>query len=245
MKLEQNTYDQYADRYVDLLAQGENQEFSLYHNFIVPSLLLYAGGVKGKRILDAGCGEGYLSRLLCEKGASVVGIDISPKLIGYARERVEGRDIDYRICDLSKQFPGDLEQSFDLIVSNLVIDDVPDHRGFIHNLGILTRADARVVLTMNNPYSAVIRGKVENYFDSETAVLYQGLSSTGVKVYYFHRTLEEYVSAFAQAGFRLKRLSDMKPKHSDETSELGLDPERCGKYYHFPFFMMLEFIKAQ
>ena len=43
--------------------------------------------LKGARILDAGCGTGVLSRMLDERGAEVVGVDISDKLIEVAKNR--------------------------------------------------------------------------------------------------------------------------------------------------------------
>ncbi|MEM8591344.1 MAG: magnesium protoporphyrin IX methyltransferase [Pseudomonadota bacterium] len=46
------------------------------------------GDVRGKRILDAGCGTGAASEVLAIMGAEVVGVDISPSLIRIARERL-------------------------------------------------------------------------------------------------------------------------------------------------------------
>lgn len=46
------------------------------------------GDVRGKRILDAGCGTGAASEVLAILGAEVVGVDISPALIDIARERL-------------------------------------------------------------------------------------------------------------------------------------------------------------
>ena len=43
--------------------------------------------LRGTRILDAGCGTGVLSRMLDERGAEVVGVDISEKLIEVAKNR--------------------------------------------------------------------------------------------------------------------------------------------------------------
>ena len=43
--------------------------------------------LRGARILDAGCGTGVLSRMLDERGAEVVGVDISEKLIEVAKNR--------------------------------------------------------------------------------------------------------------------------------------------------------------
>ena len=147
------------------------------------------------------------------------------------------------VHDLSKPLPEELKAKFDLVVANMVIDDVPDHLGFISNLSWLTVPNGKVVLSKNNPYSAVIRGKVEDYFDSEKAILYKGLSSRGVKVYYFHRTLEEYIAVFRKTGFCLSRLSDLKPGEALMNTSNLKDSNRYRKYYHFPFLMVIEFKK--
>ena len=52
-----------------------------------PVLLNLLGSVKGKRVLDAGCGEGYLSRKLDRLGAEVTGVDFSSEMLAMARER--------------------------------------------------------------------------------------------------------------------------------------------------------------
>jgi SAM-dependent methyltransferase len=245
VQVSKNTYNRYAQRYVALIEEDSKKEFSLYHSFIVPMLLEFAGDVRNVAVLDAGCGAGHVSRLLCQRGASVVGIDVSARLIDFARSQSEGLPIEYAARDLSRPLPAKYREVFDLVVCNLAIDDVPDYTRFIANIGRSLRADGRAVLTMNNPYSAVIRSKVENYFDTEKkAVLYHGMSSKGVKVYYFHRTLEEYMVAFQRSGFSLSRLSDMKPPVGFENEKLGIDKERYGRYYHFPFFILLEFTKV-
>jgi magnesium-protoporphyrin O-methyltransferase len=47
--------------------------------------------MRGMRLLDAGCGTGALAVEAARRGASVTAVDISPTLIGLARERAEGR----------------------------------------------------------------------------------------------------------------------------------------------------------
>ncbi|MFH1938537.1 MAG: class I SAM-dependent methyltransferase [bacterium] len=240
MKILKNTYDTYADEYVNLLDEDREKKFSLYHSFIVPTFLYIVGEVRGLHILDAGCGEGSISRILSEKGGIIVGIDIAPRLIDYARNRDVSHKTKYMVYDLSTPLP-EYENRFDLVVSNLVLDDVPDYIGFISTISVLLKLGGRAVFSLNNPYSAVIRGKVNNYFNSETSILYNGLSSRGVKVYYFHRTLETYMREFHNNGFRLETLSDVRP--TDEMIN-ELDPERYGRFYHFPFFMMMAFRKT-
>ena len=52
---------------------------------ILPRLLAALGALAGRTALDAGCGEGYLARALAARGATVTGIDLSPRLIERAR----------------------------------------------------------------------------------------------------------------------------------------------------------------
>lgn len=54
----------------------------------------------GARVLDAGCGTGAMSALLAERGADVVGIDISPALIKIAAERNPNPRISFQSGDM-------------------------------------------------------------------------------------------------------------------------------------------------
>ena len=155
-----------------------------------------------------------------------------------------GMGIDYRVYDLSKALPLELEGRFDMAVSNLVIDDVPDYAGYVANLGWLTKPDGKVVLSKNNPYSAVIRKKVEHYFDSGSAAEYQGLSSRGVIAQYYHRTLEEHITEFGKAGFCLTRLSDLRPTKELVGAGTEAESDLYERFYHCPFLMVLEFRKV-
>jgi magnesium-protoporphyrin O-methyltransferase len=57
--------------------------------------------LRGARVLDAGCGTGTMAVELARRGASVVAVDISPQLIGIARERApQGLAIDWRAGDM-------------------------------------------------------------------------------------------------------------------------------------------------
>ncbi|ANB16804.1 class I SAM-dependent methyltransferase [Dokdonella koreensis] len=47
--------------------------------------------VRGKRVLDAACGEGYGSNLLADAAASVVGVDLSAQAVDHARNRYGSR----------------------------------------------------------------------------------------------------------------------------------------------------------
>ncbi len=73
------------------------------------------GDVRGKRILDVGCGDGGNAILLALKGACVVGADISPRAIAVAKERAALHGISERVA---------------FYVSPLELLDLPDDQRF-------------------------------------------------------------------------------------------------------------------
>ena len=62
-----------------------------------PAFLAFVGDLRGKRVLDAGCGEGYNTRILARRGTRMTGVDISERMITLARdeERREPVGIDF------------------------------------------------------------------------------------------------------------------------------------------------------
>ena len=232
-----NIYDRYANQYAELIRNRNETRFNPYHDLVVPRLLALAGDVSGLTVLDAGCGEGHVARMLARRGAHVTAIDVSPRLVELARTVDPEVEIEYLTHDLSTPLP-QYARRFDLIVSNLVLNDVSDYVGFANTLSAVIVDGGCVVLSMNNPYSAVIRDKVANYFESGKSIAYQGMAESGVPVLYYHRTLEQYIRAFRDAGFLLQGLSDVGPPEEGERA-----PAYPQRYYHFPFFTILEFIR--
>ncbi len=59
------------------------------------------GPVRGLRLIDVACGDGFYSRQLRDAGADVVGVDVSKEMIRLAREREvrERKGIRYEVCD--------------------------------------------------------------------------------------------------------------------------------------------------
>jgi 2-polyprenyl-3-methyl-5-hydroxy-6-metoxy-1,4-benzoquinol methylase len=238
-RLQQNTYDQFADTYAQSYAQPRPTGFNANLDLVIPRLVEVVGRVDGLTVLDAGCGEGIVSRSLMGTATRVVGIDIVPQLIAYARARDLTQSITYEVHDLSRPLPH-YQHTFDLIVSNLVLNDVPDYRGFITTLSASLKPSGRIVLSLNNPYSALLREKVNNYFDTEAVAQYVFGPAT-----YFHRTMEEYSHAFHEADLVLCRLYDV---HMTEAMVTQL-PEKnrhfpwYAFYHRFPFMLILELIK--
>jgi len=96
-----------------------------------------------------------------------------------------------------------------------------------------------LALALNNPYGAVIRRHVADYFESGARDPYRGLWAVGIKAYYRHRTLEEYVKAFGAAGLSVTRLADLPSMASVADQDTILPPGG-----RFPRFILLALTKS-
>jgi 2-polyprenyl-3-methyl-5-hydroxy-6-metoxy-1,4-benzoquinol methylase len=238
----QSAYDPIAKQYAASQQRTDEKDFSFNHDLVIPHLLKVAGDVAGLTVLDAGCGEGVVTRYLADRGAQAVGIDISSQLLELAQVSNAQQRITYVVHDLSCSLPR-YAQTFDLVVSNLVLNDVADYRGFIATLGAVIKPQGRLILSLTNPYSAVMREKVFSYFDSGTAVPY---AWGGGHVYHFHRTMTDYISAFRHAGCLLNSLTDVQMTET-MVAQLPLTSRELpwfAMYHRFPFFIILEFLKT-
>lgn len=101
----------------------------------------------GLRVLDAGCGTGMLAIDLARKGANVVAIDLSPTLVGLARERLasdpDAVRIDFRVGDMLDPALG----RFDYVVAmdSLIHYQTPDLVEMVRQLS--GRAEQGMVFT--------------------------------------------------------------------------------------------------
>jgi 2-polyprenyl-3-methyl-5-hydroxy-6-metoxy-1,4-benzoquinol methylase len=230
-------YDQFADEYAQYPLRDTPGSFNFNLDVVIPRLLEVAGRVDGLSVLDAGCGEGIVSRSLVGAPARVVGIDISHGLIDYARMR--DQTITYEVHDLCRPLP-QYANTFDLIVSNLVLNDLPDHVGSLTTLSSVLKPRGRIVLSMNNPYSAVFREKVTSYFDSGAATQYNFGPIT-----YFHRTMEDYLHACQSLGLLLRGLYDVQMAEAmvAQLPDRNRDFPWYSLYHRFPFFIVIELVK--
>ncbi len=204
-----DSYDEHAEAYVSLVRGGT---LGRLVSRLARRLLHLASDVSGRRVLDAGCGEGHLARLFARQGANVVGVDVSPRLIEAARSHADSRrlDIRYLEADLTRGLPAYREQ-FDLVAANMLLDSVADHMGLLRTASEVLKPEGRFLLSLNNPYSAVIRRKLETYFASGSIGRVFGIERVGFEAPYYHQTIEDLVTAFRTSGFLLRTLEDVGP----------------------------------
>ena len=121
---ELNKFSELAHKWWD-----KTSEFKPLHD-INPLRLNYidnVAGLKGKTVLDVGCGGGILSESMAEKGAKVTGIDLGEKALKVAQLHSldSGVTLDYQLIaveQLAEQQPA----SFDVVTCLEMLEHVPD-----------------------------------------------------------------------------------------------------------------------
>lgn len=78
-----------------------------------------------KSILELGCGTGKNTSLLASIGEHVQALDFSAGMIEKAKAKVTAPNVTFEIADITKRWPS-RDQSFDLIVCNLVLEHIED-----------------------------------------------------------------------------------------------------------------------
>ena len=197
------------------------------------------GTVVGKNLLDAGCGEGYLSRHYARKGAIVTAVDISERLIEIARNLTDGKlAIKYKIGNLcSLDNISDLD--FDLILCNLVLLNLPCLESALQEFHRVLRSGGFLVFSVihpsfnfygpgtwemgeKDPTTGRRKGlffKVDNYFEEKE---YQRFWKTreGKKfpepITFYHRTISTYINSLLDAGFSIISIEEPQPKSNDQ-----------------------------
>ena len=141
-------------------------------------------------MLDAGCGEGYNTRLLARSGARIVGIDISKRMIQLARqeEQKEPLGIRYEVSSFA-DVAHFHDASFDTVVSFMALMDGPNFDGAVREIFRVLRPGGELIFSITHPCFLTrgfqwIRDEqgndakliVSDYFDDQPDVEHWGFS---------------------------------------------------------------------
>lgn len=169
-----------------------------------------------RRVLDVGCGEGWLARALTKRGIEVTGVDGSPALVKSAQAAGRGT---FHVCDFASlaAAPELVGERYDAVVCNfaLLAEDIAPILRML--LGYLTPPGSLVVQTVH-PWTARGDGAYVDGWRTET---FAGMGDGFVEpMPWYYRTLESWISVLATSGFLIEGLCE--PRHPDTGEPLSL-----------------------
>jgi 2-polyprenyl-3-methyl-5-hydroxy-6-metoxy-1,4-benzoquinol methylase len=104
--------------------------------------------VVGKRVMDAGCGEGWGTQRLADHAASVLGVDYSDVAVAACRSKWDKANLDFKQVDLTEA-PG-AGQQFDVVLNFQVLEHIDDPGPFLRGLRSRVADDGLLMLTTPN-----------------------------------------------------------------------------------------------
>jgi len=224
---------------------------------IDPALWKLLGNVNNLKILDAGCGNGYLTRELATNGANAIGVDFSKPFIDYCLKNESEKNLGCQFFQSSITDMKFLEShSLDVVVSNIVMVDVSDYKTAFKEIARVLKDDGRFI--WSNVHPVFGRGGsamdpkipqdskrnesrylkvIDRYFDSGGHLM----NWMSVPIWQFYRTFEEYSRALKDAGFVISEIVEPRPTLEliqQHPRELAFDADR---WTHFIIFECLKY----
>lgn len=239
---QQNIYDNEA--FFDNFKGLRSDEINFNEVIESPIITAMLPDLKGKKILDIGCGMGQHAMQYSKAGAaSVLGSDISEKMLSFAMENNAANNITYK--RLAFEDIAQLNEKFDIITSSLAFDYSQDFDGLMKDVYSLLNDGGCLVFSMSHPISTAYDGVYDRYTRTEDGVrLYANLHNYGIEgerhfkwvvddYEVYHRMFSSLVNAIAKAGFVIEECQESKVP--DEI--LKAHPDKFGGVIHQPDFI--------
>lgn len=176
--------------------------------------------LRGKMVLDLGCGYGWHCKYAASQGArAVLGIDASRQMLEVAKARNADPVIQYRACSIEEY--GYPPEEYDLVVSNLALHYIADLDGVYQKVYGTLKPSGTFLLNIEHPVFTAgvdqswvtdkdgrpLYWPVDRYYypgERETVFL-------GQKVLKYHHTLTQILGGLLRAGFRLDAVEEAVP----------------------------------
>lgn len=242
-------YDQTATNW------SRRQPSSLSDFTARPQVMALCEPLAGKVVLDLGCGEGYCTRMLSQRGARVLGLDLSERMIELARQAEDALPLGIRY-DTADAVTADLgAASLDLVVAVFLFNylDVERMHKTMANVHRMLRPGGSFVFAVPHPAFAFMRKPAPPfYFDVGSAGYFSARNTvfggkiwkndgSALDVQLVHKTFEDYFEGLRRAGF------SAMPTVTELTvtdDMVAMDADFFGPLFDMPLHMAIKVTRA-
>lgn len=240
---QQNIYDN--ELFFEGYKKIRDNEVNANNLFEIPALFSMMPELKGKRVLDLGCGFGeHCSRFVDCGAEKVVGVDISEKMLAVAM--AENSDPKIRYIKMPMEEISKLQEQFDVVVSSLAFHYVEDFAGVVKHVYDMLDEGGVFLFSQENPLCTCHSGGNRWTRDEQGNKLYLNLADYGVEgeresvwfvdnVKKYHRTFSSIINTLIEAGFSVEKM--IEPLPTDELLEKYPDYKDL---LHKPDFLLIK-----
>lgn len=215
-----------------------------------PALLRACGSVRGRRVLDVGCGEGWCSRELAGRGAAVVAVDVCETMVAEASAHPaqEHHPVDYQVmdaCDVHLRL-GDAR--FDLAVACMSLHSMPDPAAAIRAMAAVLAPGGRLVCSIPHPFTHPDGGRQIQRCDGLLTMRFVNYFRTAPHRVWWNdqygaepwptvrwsRTLGDYADMLLAAGLGIRHLVEPRATWMDVEQH-----ERLRNASEVPYYLVL------
>ncbi len=231
--LGRRNYETFADRYA---AKALDKPHNAYLER--PATLTLLPELAGRHVLDAGCGPGFCSEIMAHRGASVTAMDVTPRMVELARERLAGLDATVLEGDVAGALPfGD--SAFDIVLCSLVLDYVADLAPVFLEFRRLLVPGGTLVFSLEHPIMGCKTWDTGRYFDTEfREIPWGGFGEPRPVIAGYRRPLTAILNPLLDAEFRLDRAVEPEPLEALRE----MDPQQFQEMSTFPCFLCVRAI---
>lgn len=215
----------------------------------IPNFRKLIPDVKGKKILDLGCGYGENDKYCRELGAKdILGIDISEHMIKIAKENNNDENIKYKV--MAMENINEIVEKFDIVISSLAFHYVKDYEKLINDIYNLLNDDGVLIFSIDHPLKMASKFETwmkRNYteINGKWFLLVSDYNREGIRekewngvmVKKYHRNFSSLINGLVNAGFKIEKILEPIP---DEKA-IKIVPKYINQYDR-PYFL---FIRAK
>jgi len=215
-------YDKIAKIYFE--KRKNKKDFDYNRDIEVPAMVKAIGNVRGKTILDMGCGFGdHIEKLLKQKPKKIIGFDLSPELIRFANGQ-KLQNCEFFVLNFDKKMPFKAGQ-FDIVFSSLAVHYSNNLDRLFSNVRKILKKNGLFLFSTSHPiFNAIntslnklvgikkINGKKRfygNYFDESLKSYDCGTSVGKIKLHSY--TFQTWIRAILKNKFEIIEYIDEKP----------------------------------
>lgn len=185
------------------------------------------GNVKGKNVLEIGCGGAQCGIEFAKNGAKVTGVDISKKQLEYAKKLAEKNNVKIKFIEGDMKNLNKIKSnSQDIVFSSWALFYVSDLKKCFKEVYRVLKKKGIFVFSTHHPFWETIDKKKlkikRNYFDTGE---YQEKLKRGIFVAYKH-TISEIINNLINANLTIEYFGEPDPRKKDKDTSKEVVPEK-------------------